>query len=85
MYYIYQLHLNLLILIPVDYRNLYLRVEGLVLAHNHPSGDPTPSREDIEITKQINEAAKLMNIEFLDHIIIGDETRYLSLKEKGHF
>lgn len=44
----------------------------IIMAHNHPSGDPTPSRDDIKLTKQITEAGKVMGIEVLDHIIIGD-------------
>ncbi len=55
---------------------------SIILMHNHPSGDPSPSREDIEVTRRIVEAGKIIGIEVLDHIIIGD--RYSSLKEKGH-
>ncbi|MBI4301832.1 MAG: DNA repair protein RadC [Chloroflexi bacterium] len=55
---------------------------ALVVVHNHPSGDPTPSPEDVQITEQIVEAGKLLDIEVLDHIIIGQQ-RYISLKEKG--
>ena len=44
----------------------------IILVHNHPSGDPTPSKEDIDITKKIYESARIMGIELLDHIIIGD-------------
>lgn len=55
----------------------------ILLLHNHPSGDCTPSRQDIEITAQISEASRLLNIPLLDHIIIGDNT-YTSLKEKGY-
>ncbi|MDD6201635.1 MAG: DNA repair protein RadC [Lachnospiraceae bacterium] len=55
----------------------------IFLIHNHPSGDPTPSRQDIEITKVIREASEILNIPLLDHIIIGDNT-YVSLKEKGY-
>jgi DNA repair protein RadC len=54
------------------------------MVHNHPSGDPTPSNEDINITKRIAEAGKIIGIELVDHIIIGDG-RYISLKEKGGF
>ena len=50
--------------------------------HNHPSGDPTPSREDILITKRLIETGKLIGIELLDHIILGDNL-YVSLKESG--
>lgn len=55
---------------------------SIILMHNHPSGDPSPSKQDIEITRRLSEAGKLIGIEVLDHIIIGD--RYTSLKEKGH-
>ena len=53
---------------------------SVILVHNHPSGDPTPSRDDIEITTRIHEASQIMNIPLVDHIIIGDNT-YMSLKE----
>lgn len=55
----------------------------IILIHNHPSGDPTPSSNDISVTKKICEAGKLMDIELIDHLIIGDK-RYISLKEKGY-
>ena len=55
---------------------------SIILMHNHPSGDPSPSREDIEVTRRIVEAGKIIGIQVLDHIIVGD--RYSSLKEKGH-
>ncbi|MHB8125940.1 MAG: RadC family protein [Desulfitobacteriaceae bacterium] len=55
---------------------------AIILLHNHPSGDPTPSREDIEVTKRLSEGGHLLGIEVLDHIIIGDK-RYISLKERG--
>jgi DNA repair protein RadC len=53
---------------------------GLILCHNHPSGDPTPSAEDIETTKQLVEAGRILDIELVDHIIIGHQ-RFVSLKE----
>lgn len=56
---------------------------SIICVHNHPSGDPTPSREDIDVTKRLVECGKMMGIELLDHIIIG-EKRYVSLKEKGY-
>ncbi|WP_328793781.1 RadC family protein [Heliomicrobium undosum] len=56
---------------------------AVVLIHNHPSGDPTPSREDREITRRIVEAGRILGIEILDHVIIGDN-RYSSLKELGY-
>lgn len=55
---------------------------SIILMHNHPSGDPTPSRQDVEITSKLTEAGRILGIEVLDHIIIGD--RYTSLKEKGY-
>jgi DNA repair protein RadC len=55
---------------------------SIICLHNHPSGDPTPSPEDIQVTKRLSEAGELMGIEVLDHVIIGDQV-YISLKEKG--
>ncbi|MEG0772343.1 DNA repair protein RadC [Clostridium sp.] len=55
---------------------------SIIICHNHPSGDPTPSKEDINITSRLKECGKLLGIEVLDHIIIGNGT-YTSLKEKG--
>jgi len=54
---------------------------SIILVHNHPSGDPTPSSEDIELTKRMREAGNLLGIEVFDHVIIGDG-KYISLKEK---
>lgn len=56
---------------------------ALILAHNHPSGDPTPSPEDIAITREIVQAGELLDIEVLDHLVIGAQGRYVSLKERG--
>lgn len=55
---------------------------SIVLIHNHPSGDPSPSKADIDITGQIRACSKLMNIPLIDHIIIGDHT-YTSFRELG--
>lgn len=55
---------------------------SVILCHNHPSGDPSPSKEDILITNRLKECGILLGIDVLDHIIIGNET-YISLKEKG--
>ncbi|MGI6712185.1 MAG: RadC family protein [Bacillota bacterium] len=55
---------------------------ALILIHNHPSGDPTPSREDIEVTKRLIEVGGIVGIEVLDHIIIGNG-QWMSLKEKN--
>lgn len=57
---------------------------SIIICHNHPSGDPTPSPEDISTTKRIYNAGQILGIELLDHIIIGDN-RYTSLKERGIF
>ncbi|MEF2243347.1 RadC family protein [Paenibacillus sp. IITD108] len=56
---------------------------SIICVHNHPSGDPTPSPEDISLTKRLTEAGQLIGIEVLDHVIVGDG-RYISLKEHGH-
>lgn len=55
---------------------------AIILVHNHPSGDPAPSREDIEVTRRLTEAGRLMGIEVLDHLVIGDQ-RYTSFREQG--
>lgn len=55
---------------------------SIICFHNHPSGNPEPSRDDIEITNRLVEAGKIIGIEILDHIIVGDD-RYISLKERG--
>ncbi len=53
---------------------------GIIVVHNHPSGDPTPSDEDVRVTKQIREAARLLDIELMDHVIVA-QGRFFSLKE----
>lgn len=55
---------------------------SLIVVHNHPSGDPTPSPEDVAVTKMIVEAGKLLDVDVLDHLIIGGQ-KYVSLKERG--
>lgn len=55
---------------------------ALIVAHNHPSGDPSPSPEDVHVTRQIVEAGKLLDVDVLDHLIICRQ-RYVSLKERG--
>ncbi|USK69375.1 DNA repair protein RadC [Peribacillus asahii] len=56
---------------------------SIICLHNHPSGSPDPSKEDIEVTKRLVECGKIIGIDLLDHIIIG-EHKYVSLKEKGY-
>lgn len=55
---------------------------SLVVVHNHPSGDPTPSPEDVRVTELLIEAGKLLDIEVMDHVVIG-RNRFVSLKERG--
>lgn len=55
---------------------------GLIVVHNHPSGDPTPSAEDVSLTKQLVEAGRLLNIEVVDHVVIG-RTKPMSLRDLG--
>lgn len=56
---------------------------SIIIAHNHPSGDPSPSREDIEYTKNIVSAGDILGIKVLDHIVIGDDEEYISFEERG--
>ena len=56
---------------------------SLICVHNHPSGDPTPSPEDLQLTARLVEAGELVGIDVLDHLILGDG-RFISLKEKGY-
>lgn len=55
---------------------------SVIVAHNHPSGDPTPSREDLAITTNLVETGKIVGITLTDHVIIG-ENRHYSMKESG--
>ena len=57
-------------------------VPSIIVSHNHPSQDPTPSPEDAAITRELAQAGKLLDIELLDHVVIGGE-RFVSLKERG--
>lgn len=75
---------------PVSAREIFQKIllmngTGFIMVHNHPSGDPTASREDIEITQKVNNAAKVMDIPLLDHVIIGDWYRYCSMKCENLF
>jgi DNA repair protein RadC len=57
---------------------------AIIVVHNHPSGDPTPSPDDVAVTRAIMEAGKLLDVEVLDHIVIGvGKDRWVSLKERG--
>jgi len=63
---------------------------GLCMAHNHPSGDPAPSSADVQVTRALREAAKVLQIELLDHVIVGDAKSdplgrgFFSFREAGH-
>jgi DNA repair protein RadC len=63
-------------------RALELQATALILVHNHPSGDPTPSREDIEMTREVRQAAGVLNIVLHDHVIVGNG-RWLSFRREG--
>jgi DNA repair protein RadC len=56
---------------------------ALLIAHNHPSGDPEPSAEDVALTRRLCAAGTLLGIEVLDHLILGEAGRYVSLRERG--
>ena len=59
-------------------------VPHIIVAHNHPSSDPTPSPQDVKVTKELAEAAKLLGVELLDHVVIGG-AEAVSLKDRGLF
>lgn len=81
---------TLLVSTPMIFRSAILcNAGGIILAHNHPSGDPSPSDADIKASRDLMRAAKLMKIELLDHVILGKSTSerpkgYSSLRELGH-
>jgi DNA repair protein RadC len=56
---------------------------SLVVVHNHPSGDPTPSGADIQLTRRLVKAGDVLGIELLDHVVIGDGGEYSSLRDMG--
>jgi len=55
---------------------------AILVCHNHPSGDPTPSPDDVAVTRAMVQAGRLLDIDLLDHLVIGG-SRYVSLKERG--
>ncbi len=57
-------------------------VPSIIISHNHPSQDPTPSPEDVAVTRELSQAAKLLGVELLDHVVIGGD-KFVSLKERG--
>ncbi len=63
---------------------LQLNAVSIIACHNHPSGDPSPSEEDVKFTRKLYDACDLMNLELLDHVIVS-ATRHTSMKERGFF
>ncbi|WP_282155901.1 JAB domain-containing protein [Cytobacillus gottheilii] len=61
-----------------------LSAASIIVAHNHPSGNPNPSNEDAEVTKRLADVGKTVGIELLDHVIIGEFGKFISMKEKGY-
>ena len=61
---------------------LLVNAASIIVAHNHPSGDPEPSPEDVKVTKSLSEACKLMDVPLIDHIVFGYDS-HVSLKAKG--
>ena len=57
---------------------------SILVAHNHPSGNPTPSEEDINITNRLQEVGEIIGIKLIDHIIIGEDDNFISLKENSY-
>lgn len=76
--------LNCCVVHPRDVFRVAIRrnCNSIIVSHNHPSGDPTPSAEDINITKRLVEAGNIIGIKVLDHIVVGNNT-YVSMKERG--
>ncbi len=71
---------------PVDPRDIFApalacRAVGIIVAHNHPSGDPTPSQQDIHLTRHLARGAELLGLRLLDHVVVGDG--YVSFLERG--
>ena len=66
----------------VLYHAIVMRASGIILAHNHPSGNPPPSKQDIEVTRRMGQSAEVMGIHLLDHLVIGGGD-YLSMAEEG--
>lgn len=64
-------------------RALLVNAHSIIIAHNHPSGDPKPSMSDVELTKTLREVGKSLGVRVADSLIIGDNGRYLSFEEEG--
>lgn len=73
---------------PVDPRMVFRAAvlegaSGVIVVHNHPSGDPAPSKEDLELTKRLKAGGELLGVAVLDHVIVAGDGRYCSLAEEG--
>ena len=82
---IYVGNVNATVVRPVEVFRPAIRenAPSIIVVHNHPSGDPTPSAEDVLITRSLLAAGRLLGIELLDHVVIGSDSRYVSLNEEG--
>jgi DNA repair protein RadC len=80
--YVGTLHSSVVRISEVFKEGIKINSASVIVVHNHPSGDPTPSTEDVLVTRQIVEAGKLLEVEVLDHLVIG-HGRYVSLRERG--
>ena len=81
---VYRGTINTVYIRPAEVFKEAVRVNApaLLLSHVHPSGDPTPSPEDVRVTEEVVQAGKLLNISVLDHIVVGKDV-WISLKERG--
>lgn len=64
---------------------LRLSAAAIIVVHNHPSGDPEPSVEDVEVTRRLIGVGKVLGVPVLDHVIVGEDGRYTSLRERLEF
>jgi DNA repair protein RadC len=64
---------------------LLSNASGLIAFHNHPSGDPTPSAEDLAFTRRLADAGEIVGVRLLDHLIVGEAPKYISLRSRGSF
>ena len=80
--YVGSLNTNVVRVAELFRQAIKVNAAAIIVAHNHPSGDPTPSPEDVRLTEMLVEAGKLLDVEVLDHLIIG-QGRFVSLKERG--
>jgi DNA repair protein RadC len=62
---------------------LLANAASVVVAHNHPSGDPSPSAEDLVLTKRLSDAGEIVGLRLVDHIVVGEQARWVSLRERG--